>query len=174
MATNGLVGAPEVIPTATAGARQEALLTFDRAIPAWGNILIIAGVLIALWFLILYPLTAQGRKLGFDRSELPGGEDGDRPADGAAATRPGEASGPARDVAEAGSSASEPAATGSKPVTTGSKPVTTGSKPAATASEPVTTGSKSAATASGADQAAGDAEFLSRRQRRAAERAGRG
>ncbi|MBU8578108.1 cytochrome c biogenesis CcdA family protein [Brevibacterium luteolum] len=153
MATNGLVGAPEVISTATAGALQEALLAFDRAIPAWGNILIIAGVLIALWFLILYPLTAPGRKLGFDRSELPGGEDGDRSADRAAATRPGEAPGPARDLAEAeGTAASESVTTTSESVTTTSEPV---------------------ATASGADQAAGDGEFLTRRQRRAAERAGR-
>lgn len=129
MATNGLVGAPEVISTATAAKLQEALLAFDRAIPAWGNILIVAGVLIALWFAILYPLTAPGRKLGFDPSELP----------------------PAGGAHTAADTSGEDAASG-------------------------TDAPAEATPTSGADAApepAGAGEFLTRRERREAERAAR-
>ena len=59
--TNGLIGVPEVLSMTVASWLQSSVL----ALPAWANVLIGAGLLIVLWFVVLTPFTAPGAPLGF-------------------------------------------------------------------------------------------------------------
>lgn len=77
MLTNGLIGVPEVLSMTVASWLQSTVL----GLPAWANVLIGAALLVILWFVVLTPLTAPGRPLGF-----PAGETW---ADAARRSRPG-------------------------------------------------------------------------------------
>lgn len=65
MLTNGLIGVPEVLSTTVASWLQSTVL----GLPAWANVLIGAALLVILWFVVLTPLTAPGRVLGFPVGE---------------------------------------------------------------------------------------------------------
>ena len=65
MLTNGLIGVPEVLSMTVASWLQSTVL----GLPAWANVLIGAALLVILWFVVLTPLTAPGRALGFPAGE---------------------------------------------------------------------------------------------------------
>lgn len=65
MLTNGLIGVPEVLSMTVASWLQSTVL----GLPAWANVLIGAALLVILWFVVLTPLTAPGRVLGFPVGE---------------------------------------------------------------------------------------------------------